>query len=143
MVNVPLSTIKLTANSIPLALFPSTYTTQGIESPFNAKNPSSLSTPLQGFQHRLERKSTCWNHRNSIVANMNSPISKRHASLVNFEQCVIVMHTASFSMNFQLQAAAKHSHNSYLQASAFKTSLLARKLHVKFFSMPKNVTMQF
>jgi hypothetical protein len=68
---------------------------------------------------------------------MNSPISKRHASLVNFEQYVIVMHTASFSMNFQLQAAAKHSHNSYLQASAFKTSLLARKLHVKFFLYAK------
>jgi hypothetical protein len=111
-----------------------------MKSPFTTHNPLGISTPLYGFQHRLDNKSTCWHLKNSTTANTNSPSSKMNTnspssktcdSLANYEQHVTPRHTTSFSKNFQLQIASKLAHNNYLQASALKTPLLARKLHVK------------
>jgi hypothetical protein len=120
----------LTTNSSPPTLFPSTCTTQGMESPFTAHSPSGLSTPLQGFQHRLDKKSTCWDLRNSTVATQFTQ-QQNTCFLGNFEQHITPRHTTSFSMKFQLQTTAKLSHNNYLQASTLRTPLLARKIHVK------------
>jgi hypothetical protein len=131
LANVPLSTVKLSANSSPPTLFPSTYTTQGMESPFTDHSPSGLSTPLQGFQHRLDKNSTCWDFRNSTVATQIHPTTKTHASWMNFEQLVTPRHTTSFSTKLQLQTISKHVHNNFLQALTLRTPLLARKLHVK------------
>jgi hypothetical protein len=120
----------LTANSSPLALFPTTYTTQGMESPFTAHSPSSLSTPLQGFQHRLDKKSLL-GPQNSTTATRIHPTTKHMLPLKNFEQHVTHRHITSFSTKFQLQTTSKLTHNNYLQDSTLKTSLLSRKIHVK------------
>jgi hypothetical protein len=129
--------MKLTTNSIPPTIFLSTCTNQEMESPFTAHNISSLSTPLQGFQHRLDNNSTCWDLGNSTVATLIFLETKHVLHSTNFKQNFTHGPTTSFSMKFQLQTFSKCAHNSYLQASTLRTPLLARKLHVKQLSMKK------
>jgi hypothetical protein len=74
-----------TTNSSPPTLFPTTCTTQGMGSPFTAHSPSGLPTPLQGFQHRLDKKSLCWDLRNSTVATGIHTTTKHLLLLTIFE----------------------------------------------------------
>jgi hypothetical protein len=102
-----------------------------MESPFTAHNPLGLSTPLQGFQHRLDKNYSCWDFKNSIVVTQILPIAKMHASFMNFKQLSTPRNAASFSTTLQLHNVAKHSHKIFLQAPTLRTPLLARKSHEK------------
>jgi hypothetical protein len=87
-----------TANSSPPTLFPTTCTTQGMGSPFTTHSPSGLPTPLQGFQHRLDRKSLCWDLKNSTAATGIHTTTKHLLLLTNFEQNISHRPTTSLPM---------------------------------------------
>jgi hypothetical protein len=117
-----------TANSSPPTLFPTTCTTQGMESPFTAHSPSGLSTPLQGFQHRLDMKSLCWDLKEFYSCNMNSPNNKTLASLDKFQTKYysqahnLFLHEIIAPNNYQ--TCPQHG---FLQASTLITPLLSKK----------------
>jgi len=106
-----------------------------MESPFTAHSPSGLSNPLQGFQHRLDMNSTCWDFKNPTSTIHIRPTTKTHVYWMNFEQIVAPRNMNSFSMKLQLQKTTKHVHNNCLQASTLRSPLLAKKFHVKKISL--------
>jgi hypothetical protein len=75
-----------TTNSSQPALFPTTCTTRGMESPIISHSPSCLSTPLYGFKHSLDKKISHLGPQEFYNYNMNSPNSKIHASLDEFRR---------------------------------------------------------
>jgi len=127
-----------TTNFSPPTLFPTTCMTQGMESPFIAHSPSDLSTPLQRFQHSLDKKSLCWDLKNSTSATQIHLTTKCLLPLKNFEQNVTHSYTTYFSMKFQLQIATKLARNKFLQDLTLKNPLLSKTLHVKQLSMQKH-----
>jgi hypothetical protein len=101
-----------------------------MESPFTSHSPSGLSTPLQGFQHRLDRNSTCWDLRNSTAATQIHPATKCMLPWMNLNKTFthrnnLFLHEIPAPNNFQTCP------QQLLQASTLRTPLLARKLHVK------------
>jgi hypothetical protein len=78
-----------------------------------------------------DMKSLFWDLGNSTTTTPIHTTFKHMLPLMNFEQHVTPRFTTSFSTKFQLQTTDKISHNNYLPASSLRTSLMAKKLHVK------------
>jgi hypothetical protein len=100
-------------------------------SPFTTHSSSGIPTPLQDFQHRLDRKSLCWDLRNSTTATRIHIATKHLLLLIILEQNNAHRLATSFPMKLQLQTTTIHAHYGYLLASTLQYLLLSIHLHVK------------